>query len=735
MENHLELAETAVAADLFGEGGLGEDLPAPAPEKYQMLRRLGRGGFGAVYLARDLSLGRLVALKYLNQTRPAELERFFREARFAARLNNPSIVQVYEAGEVEGLPYIAMQYIQGGNLATVELDTPATVRVMWQVAGALVHAHGEGIVHRDIKPANILLDAENRAYLSDFGIARDLRGEMGSTLSHDGQILGTPELMSPEQARGDVHRVNPTSDVYTLGATLFCKLTGRPPFSAGNLIDLLHAVIHDDPPFPRRFKASIPRDLESIVLRCMKKRQEDRFGSMREVMDAFERHLSGRRQSGLSPSWFTTYVRRRVEEAPPPPAPAASQEIDWRPALEAAQEIGAWDTQLYRERGDVTRHFPRLDALIARMDAVLAGDPGAGWARFYRGVAWFRRGELQRALDDMERAIDRMRDLAGAYFELGRLYLALCLEQHRAAEAHFSPAGAAQQLRAAKDRLRQAGIAFAEARRLRQDMPAWQTGFVEAVQRLAAGEPDACVAQCEAILAGEPDLEEVWKLKGDALRRAGRDPLPAYASAIDARRSYHEAHLAMAEVHIEAGRAAEARECLTHALETHSGLVAAEVLWARTYLVEARAGAGEDSARVGLDRASAICQRHRDHYGAAITAAELEIEMGRASGASRWLGSALDRLEAARKLDGCMNRIGYLKSRARVERARLVLASQIPDRDVVRADLHVVIAMREAELAAAPESSPWLALFDEAEQMLAAVNPGPDSGSGGSDGT
>src|SRR5688500_842193 len=169
------LAETAIAADIFGVEGIGEDLP-PGSDKYELLNVLGRGGGGSVYLARDTQLGRQVALKFLDHSRPAEVERFFREARFAARLKNPNIVQVYEAGDIAGVPFIAMQYIAGGNLAAAQLDMPSIVRVMRSVAVALVHAHSEGIVHRDIKPENILLDGDGVAYLTDFGIARDLHG-------------------------------------------------------------------------------------------------------------------------------------------------------------------------------------------------------------------------------------------------------------------------------------------------------------------------------------------------------------------------------------------------------------------------------------------------------------------------------------------------------------------------------------------------------------------------------
>jgi len=349
---------------------------------------------------------------------------------------------------------------------------------------------------------------------------------------------------------------------------------------------------------------------------------------------------------------------------------------------------------------------------------VLEAQPGLGWARFYRGVAWFRRGELKRALDDMERSIDRMRDLGGAYFELGRLYLAIFLEEHRAAQHHLSALGTADDLHSARSRLDQAAMAFEEAHRLPQELPEWQPRYAEAVRHFAEGDFGACTGVCDALLADDPDLEEVWRLKGDAERRAGRDPLPAYEKAIETRRSYYEVLLAMGEVHLDAGRLDEARVSLARALDIHSGLAAARVLVARTYLAEYTAVGLLDVLRGGLERATTISLEHPARYDAAVTLAEFQLALGRATGDVDWLARTLTTLRRADGLPGCGNRVNYLRGCALLTRAQLRMAAGGGDRSATRADLDAVLALRDFLYARTPDAGPWPDLLAAAEQAL-----------------
>jgi serine/threonine protein kinase len=684
-----------------------------APTGYELVRCLGQGGGGTVYLARHVELGRDVAVKFLHHAGPADLERFRREARITARLNNPAIVQVYELGEAEGQPYIAMQYIDGGNLAEAELDDAAVVRIGRDVARALHYAHVEGIVHRDIKPENILLDGSERAYVTDFGIARSLCGELGETISRHGQIMGTPALMPPEQARGDIESIDARSDVYALGATLFQKLTGSYPFEASHVVDVLHAVIHDPPPLPRSLRGTIPRSVEAVLLKCLQKNRDARYQTMEELEQEIDSLLEGGRIRAESAVWFRTLVSRRAGVEPVAPEPEPDPDPYWTTGLDIVRRISAWDTDLYRVSGSLERSFGRLDAIRAELDRILAERPDTAWARFYRGVVSLRAGDLAAARDDMERVIDRVNNLAGAYFELGKLYLALYLQEDHEARKHMSKVGVSHDLTSARGRLDQAVLAFQEAERLQGELPPWHAEYAQAVARLSESDFAGCVEQCDAILDREPDLEEVWKLRGDALRLADKDPFESYERALQVRRSYYEALYAMAEAHMARGQLDEARQSLQRACEINPRFAAATAMLARICLRQARRTGCEDAIACGLEIAEQALAVNPQSYDAAMTIAELHLERGRRQSEPEPLEECLAMIERSRMLPGCQNRVEFVRAQTLLERARQRAARG----EDPRRDLDTVCELADGAAADVPDNHPWVEIRRQAEAV------------------
>jgi serine/threonine-protein kinase len=310
----------------------GDHEPAPATShqppvslfgKYELLGELGRGGMGVVFRAKQKDLDRLVAIKMIlasNLASPEQVQRFHAEARAAARLQHPNIVQIHEAGELDGQHYFVMEHVEGPSLADVlaerRLPPDDAARVLAAVARATDYLHRQGFVHRDLKPSNVLLAVSDQRSaisedktpslrkpnadscllnatpkLTDFGLVKMLGSS--SDMTRTGAIVGTPSYMSPEQAAGRHREVGPLSDVFSLGAILYQMLTGQPPFVAATPLDTLVQVIESEPAPPRRINMEAPRELELICLKCLEKAPDKRYSSAGALADDLERYLRG----------------------------------------------------------------------------------------------------------------------------------------------------------------------------------------------------------------------------------------------------------------------------------------------------------------------------------------------------------------------------------------------------------------------------------------------------------
>ncbi len=265
--------------------------------RFEFQGEIGSGSYGTVFRARDPQLDRTVAIKILRTGRlgdKEDLDRFLREARSFAQLKHPGIVTLYEIGQEEGQYYLVEEFVQGTTLAArMEaglIPFRESAEKLAQVCDALQVAHSQGIIHRDIKPANILLDAEGRPHLTDFGLAKLENDE--KPMTHSGDILGTPAYMSPEQARGQALHVDARTDVYSLGVVLYELLTRERPFQ-GNRRMLILQVLEDEPRAPRQLSDKIPRDLETICLKAMAKSPGRRYGSVRDLAEDLRRWLTG----------------------------------------------------------------------------------------------------------------------------------------------------------------------------------------------------------------------------------------------------------------------------------------------------------------------------------------------------------------------------------------------------------------------------------------------------------
>jgi serine/threonine protein kinase len=278
-------------------------LPRQCGE-YELLEEIARGGMGVVYKARQMILNRLVAVKVLRSgplASAAELQRFRAEAEAVANLQHPNIVAIHEVDEHAGQPFFAMDYVDGARLSDLiqehPLPPPHAAGYVKAIAEAIQYAHERGVLHRDLKSSNVLIDRGGQPRIIDFGLAKRLSSDPQLTtndpLTLTGQLLGSPNFIPPEQAAGKRGAIGCHSDIYSLGAILYHLLTARPPFAAATAHEIVHQVLNTEPVGPRSLNPGVPRDLETICLKCLEKEPHRRYRTARELADELCRFLRG----------------------------------------------------------------------------------------------------------------------------------------------------------------------------------------------------------------------------------------------------------------------------------------------------------------------------------------------------------------------------------------------------------------------------------------------------------
>jgi len=449
--------------------------------RYLVEAELARGGMGVVYRGRTRE-GRPVAIKSLLPSSEAARRRFLREAAALRQLRHPNVVGVLDAGEERGQPYLVLELVPGESLQERlarggPLEPPAAAALVGRVARAAQHAHELGVLHRDIKPANVLIDADGAPRLTDFGLAKDLDAG-ASALTRSGRALGSPGYWPPEQAVGDLERIDARSDVYALGATLFAALTGRPPFEGADLTENIVATIEEPPPRPSQLRADVDPALEWLCLRCLEKEPDDRYPTPASLAVDVERWLRGELEPGrlrprrsrrarqvrrvlglgaaggvlvgaaLAVGWIATRARGGAAEAAStapttssPADPAAAPDpralVEEAEALRAAGDAAAATEAVERALAAAPEHAPAwaLRGRLAEAGGDLAGarsaferalalEPNRVDALLGRGRVLLAAGATDEATAAYERALELAGDGAAAQAGLGRALLA-----------------------------------------------------------------------------------------------------------------------------------------------------------------------------------------------------------------------------------------------------------------------------------------------------------------------
>ena len=512
--------------------------------RYEIRELLGAGGMAEVYRAFDPTLNRAVALKFLRETSRDDLARFLREARAQAQIGHDNICDVYETGVVDGRPFIAMRCIDGITLADAapRMSIDEKVRVLADVAEAVHAAHRTGLVHRDLKPNNIMVEqrAEGgwHAWVLDFGLARDSSMDTMTTI---GSVMGTPPYMAPEQARGDRSAIDRRTDIYSLGATLFDILSGRPPFIGDSTVAVMLQVVNEEAPSLRELDHSIPADLETIVMKCLEKEPYRRYDSARALADDLRRYLDGEpiaaRRTTILYRWATRARKYpRISALLAIASIAVLASIAWamltsirsaeqqRAAQRFGQEIERMEAiarysamlplhDVQRERRRIRDHIARIER-----EQLTMGPTAAAPAQYAIGRGYLALHEWEPSRRHLEAAWNGKYQTPEVAYALGRAIGAEYQEQLDEAERIASADARVARRRQVEQQYRDTALRW-----LRQsagsssESPAYAEGLIAHYEKRY----DAALAGARKAFADVPWMHEAKKLEGDIWMERG----------------------------------------------------------------------------------------------------------------------------------------------------------------------------------------------------------------------